>query len=61
MNVHDLISYQVVIESSFSICSSIHQIPVALYNQFGHDKPLDFNTQGSKQFSVVASSKFTVV
>lgn len=34
---------------------------MALYNQFGYDKPLDFISQGSKQFSVVSSFKFTVV
>ena len=34
---------------------------MALYHQFGYDKPLDFVVQGSKEFSLVASFKFTVV
>ena len=34
---------------------------MALYHQSGYDKPLDFINQGTKEFSLVASFKFTVV
>ena len=34
---------------------------MALFDQYGSDKPIGFLTQGSKEFSTVSSFKFTVV
>ena len=38
-----------------------HHIPVALFDQYGYDKPIGFLNQGSEEFNAVSSFKFTVV